>query len=1198
MKEFLENPNFVSEQDAPRPHNKQLLIDIFDNNKTFEEFENLGKYEEILYIAGIGSGKCLAKGTRVLKYSGKIEVVENIKPNDLLMGDDSTPRKVLSTTSGKEELYRIIPNKGEPFTANASHILSLKRTNKGIIAKNGRKDHLAGQVVNISVTDYLKLSKKMKGILKLWRVGVDFPEKVVEIDPYFLGIWLGDGNSHSIGITTKDKEIRDAVYEEAQKSNLTVNINQNQGKTCPTYIITTGTLLGKKSRNVLLEKFRRYDLLRNKHIPFIYKINSREIRLQLLAGLIDSDGYQQGNTLEFSNKNKGLCEDILFLCRSLGFAAYMKKRKTKCNGKEFTSYRISISGNLSGIPTKLRRKKCSRRKQKKNVLVTGFRVEPVGVGKYYGFELNKNNLYLLGDFTVTHNSYISSMAIVYIIYRLLCLKDPQRCFNFAKGTKIAFINISTSLSQAKDVVFSEIKNRVDNNQWFQNFFPPNPRIKSMLKFPKSIYILPLGSNEESPLGYNIFGAVIDEASFHVLTKDKDYAEESYNQIKKRIRSRFLSKGKLFIITSPKYVYDFAEKKWEEERSNPLVYKRRTPLWEAMPQEMFCGDKFDLGNYLPAFKGTMIPVEYENEFRQNPEKTMRDYGAQPSQAIQSFFATPNIIDANANYNRKHPINPKTGEFFEWFHNRPSQPDYDSDKRFIHIDLGLNREGKGDAAGFAMGKFDGWIEVRSTEGKMEKRPKIKIDYMQRIEAGIKREIKFEEIRQLIYKIRDLGYNIHKITFDGWQSEIGSTRVKLLNGTNKRIDEITNGAWIYSYDLTKKEIVPAFCKPVRQTGTKAPVYEILIDNGEKIYLTKEHPMLMRDGTYKQVMYLKPGDSLMPLYTKYYKRKNKSRGIQKYEQILQLKTNEWEMTHSMVAKNIYGERPKDNVTHHKNFNSKDNRPTNLQYSHIKEHIKLHRKLNEIRWNMPGEREKQAQLMRERNKKFNLPALLKPPTKEIAKKIKQVITNKWHNDKEYQEKMASRPVYYGEKSPHFNRNISNELLFKTCFGCDLLKDVVNKLNLKNNLFVIRRLQSLGYKGFKDYKKQNNHKVVSVKFYGYEDVYDIEVPKYHNFGLSAGIFVHNSVDSIQMLNSAGFKAETFSVDRNPEAYYTVKAAILDDRLDYYYYKPLSEELKQLEEVKGMKIDHPRQGRKDVGDAVAGVCYHAGQGTPGRGFLGA
>ena len=457
-------------------------------------------------------------------------------------------------------------------------------------------------------------------------------------------------------------------------------------------------------------------------------------------------------------------------------------------------------------------------------------------------------------------SYVSSMAITYIIYRLLCLRNPQEYFHFAKGTRIAFVNISKSFSQAKDVVFGEIKNRIDNNQWFQNFYAPDPRIKSKIRLPKNIYILPLGSNEESPLGYNIFGAVLDEASFHTLTKDKDYAKESYNQIKKRIRSRFFSRGKMFIITSPRYIYDFAEEKWEQEKGNPKVLKQRTPLWEAMPETMFSGQKFDLGNYLPNYKGKglMIPVEYEDEFKQNPERAMRDYGAQPSMAIQGFFNDPDIIPANANLDRKHPISLKTGDFSEWFFNLKSSENFDSDKRFIHIDLGLNKEGKGDYAGFAMGKFNGWVEAKSSEGKIEKRPKIFIDFMLQIKSGPRDEIQFEDVRKLVYKLRDIGYNIHKVSFDGWQS-------------------------------------------------------------------------------------------------------------------------------------------------------------------------------------------------------------------------------------------------------------------------------------------------------------------------------------------------VDSVQTLKSAGFNADFFSVDRKTEAYYTLKSALLDKRLDYYYYKPLITELQQLEEVKGMKIDHPRQGRKDVADAVAGVCYHCAQGTPGRGF---
>jgi len=735
MKEFLENPDFIDPQDAPRPFNKKLLIDIFDSGKTFEDFENLGAYEEALCIAGIGSGKCLAEGTEVIRYSGRVDTVENIKEGDLLMGWDSKPRKVSSLSRGKEELYKIIPTKGEPFTVNKSHILSLKRTNKGIIAKNGRLDHKAGNIVNISITDYLKLSKKMKGILKLWRSGIEFNEKKVKIDSYFLGLWLGDGNSHNIGISTQDKEIKNEVYSQANKLKLSVNVNQNKNKTCPTYIITSGIKNGDKNRNILLEKFREIGVLNNKHIPLIYKTNSRNIRLELLAGLIDTDGYQGSNCLEFSNKNKVLIDDVAYLCRSLGFAAYVKKRETSCNGKKFASYRISISGELDEIPARLKRKQCHKRQQKKDILMTGFAIESVGIGNYYGFDIDKDHLYLLGDFTVTHNSYTSSMAILYSLYRLLCLRNPQEYFKFAKGTKIAFINISKSFNHAKDIVFGEIKNRIDNSKWFQTWYPPDPIIKSKLRLPKHLYILPLGSHEEAPLGYNIFGAVIDEASFHIMTKDKDYAEESYNQIKKRQKSRFLSKGKLIIITSPRYVYDFAEKKFEAEKDNPKVFRKRYALWDATPPENYCGRKFDAALYLPSLKGKgiLVPTEYEEEFKQNPERAMRDYGAMPSLAIQGFFNNPEVISNNADCNRKHPIDPRTGDFSEWFFNRVSEKNYDSDKRYIHIDLGLNKDGRGDCAGFCMGKFNGWVETKTPEGKIEKKPKIWIDLMMRIQAA---------------------------------------------------------------------------------------------------------------------------------------------------------------------------------------------------------------------------------------------------------------------------------------------------------------------------------------------------------------------------------------------------------------------------------------------------------------------------------
>ena len=64
---------------------------------------------------------------------------------------------------------------------------------------------------------------------------------------------------------------------------------------------------------------------------------------------------------------------------------------------------------------------------------------------------------------------------------------------------------------------------------------------------------------------------------------------------------------------------------------------------------------------------------------------------------------------------------------------------------------------------MGKFNGWVEAKISEGKIEKRPKIFIDLMMQIKARPKDEIQFEEVRQIIYKLKDIGYNIHLITFD---------------------------------------------------------------------------------------------------------------------------------------------------------------------------------------------------------------------------------------------------------------------------------------------------------------------------------------------------------------------------------------------------------------------------------------------------
>ena len=383
----------------------------------------------------VGTGKCHAENTPILMFDGSIKMVQDIKEGDVLMGDDSTPRAVLSLAQGIDELYDIIPVKGEKYTVNSEHILCLKPTRLGVknsINANGSISYIApyinkengkvktktfkskeeanlfldeicnkDYILEIPVNEYLKLSKSSKKDINGYRVGVNFPTKEVDFDPYIIGFWLGDGSKRDPVISTQDSKIIKYLMEELPKHNLILNYQSNYD-----YRISSSI---KKGENKLLKSLQKYNLINNKHIPNEYKINNKQIRFQILAGLIDSDGYGNNSCYEIIQKNKILANDIVFLCRSLGFAAYMKECEKSCmykgEKKTGTYYRISISGDeLIDIPVKIDRKRLFPRLQKKNVLVSGIEVKNIGKGNYYGFTLDGNNRYLLGDFTVTHNT--------------------------------------------------------------------------------------------------------------------------------------------------------------------------------------------------------------------------------------------------------------------------------------------------------------------------------------------------------------------------------------------------------------------------------------------------------------------------------------------------------------------------------------------------------------------------------------------------------------------------------------------------------------------------------------------------------------------------------------------------------------------------------------------------------------------------
>lgn len=390
---------------------KTTFETVLDRMLTYSEY---GIEKDILLASPQGSGKCHGINTPILMYDGTIKMVQRIKQGDLLMGPDSKPRKVLSLARGREKMYKVIPNKGEAFTCNESHVLSLKFSGSDYKMKTG-------DIFNISVKDFILRSKDFQFKSLLWKsssLSFENTEKSLSLNPYFLGLWLGDGNSNNSSITNEDPEIIDFVteYSTSMKDKVFVPFYNRRGKKAITMVIhklelEDSNLSKSHNKSSNIGKYLKdLNLLRNKHIPHTYKVASVENRLQLLAGLIDSDGYQHSNCYEIMQKNKQLADDICFLVRSLGFAASLKPVKKGCwykeEYREGVYWKIGISGyGLEKVPCLLDRKKIKETSNFKNRLVANFILKGVGVRNFYGFEIDGDHLYLLGDFTVQHNSF-------------------------------------------------------------------------------------------------------------------------------------------------------------------------------------------------------------------------------------------------------------------------------------------------------------------------------------------------------------------------------------------------------------------------------------------------------------------------------------------------------------------------------------------------------------------------------------------------------------------------------------------------------------------------------------------------------------------------------------------------------------------------------------------------------------------------
>lgn len=752
IKEFYSSDDFVHKK-WPNifPLWKQTLSEIFPTPFN-------APYNEILISAAAGSGKCLNKDTPILLYNGQDKPVQDITTEDILMGDDGTPRHVLSTTSGQELMFKIILEDGSTFTCNESHILSLKDP--------------YGKIVNINIVDYLCCN-----------------------DPYY--------------------------------------------------------------------------------------------------------AYKFG-------------EDKLYK----------------------------------------------------------FRVETLHKDTYYGFEIDGNRLFTLGNGIITHNTVTATISVLYDMYKLGCLKDPCRFYGLTPDTMIIMAIFSATGSTAA-VNWNDITTGIENCPWMMDKIVDRRGLEKKYGSIVPVEILPgifiqTGSKFQHSMGKAIFDGLMDEAAFG--GNNLKEAQKTYNELSSRMKTRFSTysesgnlPGHLFLISSPKEAGDFMQYRIEETKkaeSKLTKIMMNISSWDSNPNNdsddkftVFIGNEnkepciYEPGEDVPIEEMDYLiypPMRYYEEFKKDLLISIMNYGGITTTSDMALFKSPTLLKEVFVLNNpvyqdviELPFAKTDKQLMDYidlnYFKDIRHPQYN---RFIHLDAAFSTNTL-DVYGLAAGYCTQQEETTFTNTKditintaeqdvFSRKDRLYfIDFVMGITAPKGQEVPLYKVQDFIeYLIKNLNYPVASISADTFQSKQtlqnlqlkgfetenisvdrtrdpylflrylvhnkqilipkneylhnelrklrddgkkvdhiatcakGDTLIRIPNGKSLTIKELADMGSQHIFDVYACDeggnIICTKAYNAHKTKICTELLNITLSNGKIVSFTPDHLFMLEDGTYKQAQYL----------------------------------------------------------------------------------------------------------------------------------------------------------------------------------------------------------------------------------------------------------------------------------------------------------------------------------------------------------
>jgi hypothetical protein len=395
-------------------------------------------------------------------------------------------------------------------------------------------------------------------------------------------------------------------------------------------------------------------------------------------------------------------------------------------------------------------------------------------GKKYYKKYTKNEVILqLGK--GSGKDFVSTVACAYIVYKLLCLKDPARYFGKPSGDAIDIINVAINAQQAKNVFFKGFKTKIERSPWFAGKYYAKA---DSVEFDSAVTVYSGHSERESHEGLNLILAVLDEISgfaneVNTGNEQGKTADNIYKAFRASVDSRFPDLGKVALLSFPRYPGDFISQRYEDVilEKNVIEKTHRFIMNDELPEDMegnhldIAWEEDEIVSYkYPGMFAIKRPTWVVNPTRKIDDfklafytdlgDAMMRFACVPTYSSDAFFKQAEKVKACMTL--RNPIDTYK-RFDETFTPDPDKVYY------VHADLAQLH----DKCAVAIAHVDKWVNIQVIKDYQQVAPIVVVDAVVYWEPRVEGPVNLSEVKQWIQNLRREGFNIGMVSFDRWQS-----------------------------------------------------------------------------------------------------------------------------------------------------------------------------------------------------------------------------------------------------------------------------------------------------------------------------------------------------------------------------------------------------------------------------------------------